>query len=193
MQAEDVQTAHSPPLILHWDLTRDKLYEWAWPSDSETGERIPPSDLEGHRRTHHFMAPCCLCAISLDDMYIESTIGLAVVAPGSERRSEVSGEYIAQCAQRKCGYFVALERFYGRKVLKVKAYARRDTPLAAEELSYLSDIVYGDGLIPGLPQALPSSGIWSRGTNRCLAVEHPSNAQQNCAEFTNLWTRGVEE
>jgi hypothetical protein len=115
------------------------------PSDYETGERITPSNLEDHRRTHHFMAPCCLCAITMDDGYIESKLGLVLIGPGAHR-SQVNGEYVAQCARNKCGYFgttnslnkrrptkltfymlriVPLERFYPRKVLQVKAYPKR--------------------------------------------------------------------
>jgi hypothetical protein len=74
------------------------------PSDYDTGERIAPSDLEDHRRTHHFKAPCCLCATSMDQGYVESKIGLVLVAPGAPS-TQVNGEYVAQCAKNTCGYF----------------------------------------------------------------------------------------
>ncbi|KAH6907333.1 hypothetical protein BKA70DRAFT_1428306 [Coprinopsis sp. MPI-PUGE-AT-0042] len=192
VQSAQVQTAHSPPHILHWDFTRDNLREWAWPSDAETGERITPSDLEDHRRTHHFTAPSCLCAISLDEAYVEARIGLAMVSPGG-RGFELFGEYVAQCALNRCGYFVPLERFYPRKVLKVKGYAKRSTPLAAEQLNYLSDVGPALESSTGIAQALPSSGIWAKGSRTSLMTETPLNLEQACTEFTNLWARGVEE
>ncbi|KAH6880999.1 hypothetical protein BKA70DRAFT_1238514 [Coprinopsis sp. MPI-PUGE-AT-0042] len=189
VNSAQVQTAHSPPQILHWTSTWNKLSEWAWPSDSDTGERVPPSDLEGHRRTHYFMAPCCLCPLLLGEMYVESKIGLAVVAPGSVR-SEVSGEYIAQCARNECGYFVPLERFYARKILKVNAYKKRDAPLEPHQLNYISDLAPGHEEMLGLPQALPSSSIWSRGPRK---FDHPIDTQTVYTDFNNLWARGVEE
>ncbi|KAH6899087.1 hypothetical protein BKA70DRAFT_1437579 [Coprinopsis sp. MPI-PUGE-AT-0042] len=188
VQSAQVQTAHSPPQILHWDFAQNNLREWAWPSDAESGERIPPSELEDHRRTHHFTAPCCLCAISLDEAHVEARIGLAVVAPGN-RGADLCREYVAQCALNRCGYFVPLERFYARKVLKVKAYPKRTTPLAPEQLNYISDFESTSGIA----QALPSSSIWARGPKTALRVEHPLNIKQACTEFNNLWARGVEE
>ncbi|KAH6893808.1 hypothetical protein BKA70DRAFT_1233155 [Coprinopsis sp. MPI-PUGE-AT-0042] len=174
IQSARFRTAHSPAHILHWDSIRDSLREWAWPADNDTGERIPPSELENHRRTHFFTAPCCLCAFSLDETFVESRIGLAVVAPGGDS-SEVVGEYVAQCASNQCGYF--------------------DTPLAPEQLSYICDAApnYGEPQADGLAQALPSSGIWSRGTRTPLLVEKPLNLEQACTEFSKLWARGVEE
>ncbi|KAH6867766.1 hypothetical protein BKA70DRAFT_1242990 [Coprinopsis sp. MPI-PUGE-AT-0042] len=145
VNSAQVQTAHSPPQILHWTLTWNKLSEWAWPSDSDTRERVPPSDLEGHQQTHYFMAPCCLCPLLLGEMYIESKIGLAVVAPGSVR-------------------------FYARKILKVNAYKKREAPLEPHQLNYISDLAPEHEEMLGLPQALPSSSIWSRGPRK---FDHP--------------------
>ncbi|KAH6891552.1 hypothetical protein BKA70DRAFT_1234145 [Coprinopsis sp. MPI-PUGE-AT-0042] len=163
------RTAHSPAQILHWDYVRDGLREWAWPSDSDNGERIPPSELENHCRTHFFTAPCCLCTFSLGETLVESRIGLVVVAPDGES-SKVVGECVAQCASKQCGYFVPLERFYARKVLKVKGYQKRATPLAPEQLSYICDVAPTHGEPGGLAHVIPASMIWSKGTRTCNVV-----------------------
>ncbi|KAH6901007.1 hypothetical protein BKA70DRAFT_1230481 [Coprinopsis sp. MPI-PUGE-AT-0042] len=150
------------------------------------------SELENHHRTHFFTAPCCLCAFSLGKTLVESRIGLVVVAPDGES-SEVVGEYVAQCASKQCGYFVPLERFYARKVLKVKGYQKRATPLAPEQLSYICDVAPTHREPGGLAHVIPASMIWSKGTRTSLLVEKPLNLEQACTEFTNLWGRGVEE
>ncbi|KAH6872106.1 hypothetical protein BKA70DRAFT_1449073 [Coprinopsis sp. MPI-PUGE-AT-0042] len=191
IQAAQVHTAYSPPEILHWDSTRTNLRAWSWPSNYETGERIAPSELEDHRRTHHFMAPCCLCAISTDEGYVESKIGLVLVAPGANK-PEVNGEYVAQCALNRCGYFIPLERFYARKVLQVKAYPKRVLPLLPQQLNYISD-VDPESEANGLSQALPFSGIWNRGSRNLLKVEEPVTLNNACVQFTALWARGVDE
>ncbi|KAH6885584.1 hypothetical protein BKA70DRAFT_1444977 [Coprinopsis sp. MPI-PUGE-AT-0042] len=166
IQAAQAHTAYSPPEILHWDEAKNDLGAWLWPANPETGERIAPSDLEAHRRTHHFKAPCCLCAIRLEEAYVEAKIGLVAVASDAPK-PEVNGEYVAQCALDRCGYFVPVERFYARKVLQTKAYAKRAVPLAAEQLVYISDLRCSTETSLGLVQALPSNGIWMRGTRNC--------------------------
>ncbi|KAH6912310.1 hypothetical protein BKA70DRAFT_1219443 [Coprinopsis sp. MPI-PUGE-AT-0042] len=192
IQAAQVHTAYSPPEILHWDETKRDLGAWGWPANPETGERVTPSDLESHRRTHHFMAPCCLCAIRLAEAYVEAKIGLVAVASDSPK-PEVNGEYVAQCASNRCGYFVPLERFYARKVLKIKAYAKRVVPLAAEQLVYISDFDCDTEASLGLSQALPSQGIWMTGSRNSLIVETPTDISNACTDFTALWARGLHE
>ncbi|KAH6869708.1 hypothetical protein BKA70DRAFT_1451785 [Coprinopsis sp. MPI-PUGE-AT-0042] len=184
IQAAQVHTAYSQPEILHWDAKKSDLSGWFWPASPETGERVTPSDLEGHRRTHHFMAPCCLCVITLEELYVEAKIGLVAVAMASgSPRIEVNGEYVAQCALNRCGYFVPLERFYACRVLQIKAYPKRVLPLASEQLVYISDFDRTAEASLGLYQGIPSSGIWMRGAREwgCKvqdAGEWLSNADQ---------------
>jgi hypothetical protein len=77
------------------------------PVDGETGERITPSELESHRRTHDFRAPCCLCALEQGSDYTESRIGLVNI-PLKGRGAFLNGEYVAECAMGRCGYFGTL-------------------------------------------------------------------------------------
>ncbi|KAH6891577.1 hypothetical protein BKA70DRAFT_1234167 [Coprinopsis sp. MPI-PUGE-AT-0042] len=194
IQAAQAHTTYSPPEILHWNETKGDLGGWFWPASLETGERITPSDLEGHRRTHYFMAPCCLCAISREEAYVEAKIGLVVVPVASgSARLEVNGEYVAQCALNRCGYFVPLERFYARKTLQVKAYPKRAAPLSPEQLVYISDFDRDAEANLGLSQALPSSGIWMRGSRDLLKVEAPVHIFDARQSFTTLWARGLQE
>ncbi|KAH6871598.1 hypothetical protein BKA70DRAFT_1451077 [Coprinopsis sp. MPI-PUGE-AT-0042] len=193
IQAAQIQTAYSPPEILHWDGGRSNLHAWSWPSHNETGERIAPSELEDHRRTHHFTAPCCLCAISMHEGYTESKIGLVLVAPG-ETRTDVNGEYVAQCALNKCGYFskMALNVFMPGRYFKSRPYPKRVFPLISQELNYIHDL-HSTFEASGLSHALPFSGIWSRGSRNLLKVEKPETGASACSQFTTLWARGVDE
>lgn len=61
--------------------------------------RITPEQLQAHRQTHLFKAPCCFCA-SLEPFghdYIETCIYVAT-------EGEYLGEYVAECALKHCGY-----------------------------------------------------------------------------------------
>jgi hypothetical protein len=53
---------------------------------------------------HYFVAPCCLCAFQLNEMYTECRIAVVQVPFGSPG-AFLNGEYVAECALRKCGYF----------------------------------------------------------------------------------------
>jgi hypothetical protein len=65
---------------------------------TETGERVPPSDLSEHRTSHDFKVPCCLCACdAAAPQYVESEIYTATEGP-------FWGEYVAGCAADRCGY-----------------------------------------------------------------------------------------
>ena len=81
------------------------------PVDSETGERIKPSEFECHRRTHGLLAPCCLCAIVEGRGYTETRIGVAetVTQDLTRNQSVLNGEIVAVCGKQQCGYF--RERF----------------------------------------------------------------------------------
>ncbi|KAH6890792.1 hypothetical protein BKA70DRAFT_1441694 [Coprinopsis sp. MPI-PUGE-AT-0042] len=192
IQAAQVNTKSSSPAILQWISNRDNLGRWAWPANPETGERIPPSELESHRQTHHFLAPCCLCAIELNETYVESRIGLVLV-PSGAHGSFMNGEYIAECALRKCGYFVPLEKFYVIEALLVKRYPKREHSLPAEQVTYITDFDPDIGNKLGLYQALPEDGIFSRGSRHLLRVEHPITTSIMCSDFITLWSKGLEE
>ena len=109
--------------VLHYDQVKRDLQPWYWCAVysrfhlvslafnltvhvhrpvTETGERVPPSDLLDHRRTHDFRGPCCLCA-SLDSSilpaaYTEASIFVAIVGP-------CIGKYVAACATGQCRYW----------------------------------------------------------------------------------------
>ncbi|KAH6913098.1 hypothetical protein BKA70DRAFT_1218101 [Coprinopsis sp. MPI-PUGE-AT-0042] len=192
IQAAQVKTTHTNPVILHWIADRGDIGIWSWPADPTTGGRIPPCELESYRRTHHFLAPCCLCAAQLDEDYTESRIGMVHV-PSGEHGSFLNGEYIAECAQRRCGYFVPLEKFYSAKLLHVKQYMERARPLSAKEVAYITDFDprLDDKL--GLHQALPADGVLSRGSRRMLKVERPLSTTNAASAFAQLWAKGLEE
>ncbi|KAH6897575.1 hypothetical protein BKA70DRAFT_1438178 [Coprinopsis sp. MPI-PUGE-AT-0042] len=188
IQAAQVKTEHSTPVILHWASPFSNLSRWGWPADPETGERIPPSELESHRRTHYFYAPCCLCALDWDEFYVESRIGIVQVPSGSHG-SFMNGEYVAECALRRCGYFVPLERFYSLKLLRVVGSKKRRNVLPAEQVALITDFdpKLDDEL--GLYQALPKDSVISRGSRQRLAVAEPITR----AKFIQLWSKGLEE
>ncbi|KAH6905105.1 hypothetical protein BKA70DRAFT_1431191 [Coprinopsis sp. MPI-PUGE-AT-0042] len=192
IQAAQFKTPHTTPAILHWISERGDVGKWSWPSDPTTGTRIPPSELESYRRTHHFLSPCCLCAAELDEDYIEARIGLVHV-PSAAHGSFMNGEYVAECALRRCGYFVPLERFYSLKLLHIKEYMKRAQPLPAEQVTYITDFDPRLDQKLGLHQALPAHSILSRGSRQRLAVERPVSTTRACNTFTRLWSKGLEE
>ena len=77
------------------------------PADPETGARIPPSALERFRRMHYYRAPNCFCSLEFDVPYVETKISLVVAPPSGAQGSLafLNGEYIAECALKRCGYF----------------------------------------------------------------------------------------
>jgi hypothetical protein len=105
---------------------------------NEDGERVPPSDLSAFRVLYEFRGPCCLCAFRYLDLtaYTETAILLCT-------EGQFVGEYIATCANDRCGYFgkvsstsvssyfslmfypVCLERMYDRSSLHVRRYSLR--------------------------------------------------------------------
>ena len=104
---------------MHYDPVKRDLEPWYWYVHvgisyyyavlslcsegpvTDTGERVPPSDLLEYRRTHYFRGPCCVCA-SLDSsdtpVYTEASIFVAIVGP-------CIGKYVAACATGQCRYW----------------------------------------------------------------------------------------
>jgi hypothetical protein len=90
--------------VLQYDSDKHELATWLWyvphytlqcsqltsgisrPSASN-GELVKPLHLNEYCRTHDVPAPCCLCPLA-------SKIHVSSV-----------GEYVAVCAQGKCGYY----------------------------------------------------------------------------------------
>jgi len=66
------------------------------------GERIPPSELSDHRISHRFLGPCCICPVFMPvvqgrSLFVEAAI---LMVPAGR----LAGQYIAACAQDRCGY-----------------------------------------------------------------------------------------
>ncbi|KAJ3507398.1 hypothetical protein NMY22_g16944 [Coprinellus aureogranulatus] len=130
------------PELLHWDAESGSLKIWGWPCFTD-GRRVPPDELEQHRREYYFRAPCCLCT-STDAMsrYKESKFQLLESINATHnvpRNRPFFGEYIAECATGACGYFVLVERFYAEKTLMVKYYGKRLKPHNPNALNFLRE------------------------------------------------------
>ncbi|TFK16392.1 hypothetical protein FA15DRAFT_711884 [Coprinopsis marcescibilis] len=198
IQARDFGTSSSKPAILHWDLEHNDLREWAWPSNPKTGTRIPPSELWEYRRTHYFHAPNCLCVYALGTPCAEARIGMVVVPahePGPAH--PLNGEYIAECTEKHCGYFINLERFYACPVLLVKKYLKREVPLkwGAAELTHINDIGKADtqGELDLLCESVPVSKV-VKVCQLDLRTETPTMISQGIRKsFVTLYTRGIPE
>ncbi|KAH6866051.1 hypothetical protein BKA70DRAFT_1454641 [Coprinopsis sp. MPI-PUGE-AT-0042] len=179
IQAAHFKTRNSAPTILHWSPRKKDLEVWYWPTDVD-GQRIAPSELEAHRRTHEFRSPCCLCAADgthpsgFESSYTEAQIGIVTKLPNEGLQSEygcyaLTGEYVAICAQRRCGYLVCLEWFYALPLLFVRKHEERENPLPQQELTYIDNLGLSEegsedaGLFQTLPQTLNT-----RGTKRKL-------------------------
>jgi hypothetical protein len=144
--------------VLHYDQVKRDLAPWYWcvvfncsrfclvshaayRPVTETGERVPPSDLLEYRRTHDFRGPCCLCASldssTLSTAYTEASIFVAIVGP-------CIGKYVAACATGQCRYWgkfcvhvieqrssdplhtaVCIEKLYARVGLLVNRFPKR--------------------------------------------------------------------
>ncbi|KAH6869034.1 hypothetical protein BKA70DRAFT_1452232 [Coprinopsis sp. MPI-PUGE-AT-0042] len=119
--------------------------------------RVEPSGLEDYRRDHEFQAPTCLCALIDGVPYTETRIGLV-------ERGEHRGAYAAECAAKRCGYIVYLDDFYTVLGLRMKKYARRETPLdfnQALENDDRDSQVEG-GLLGLIAKLLESEGVDER-------------------------------
>ncbi|KAH6866071.1 hypothetical protein BKA70DRAFT_1454529 [Coprinopsis sp. MPI-PUGE-AT-0042] len=121
--------------VLHFDHEYNNIVPWFWPvydtddnavqvNPALVNARVTPDDLEEYRRCHFFLAPCCLCAYINGVRYTETRI---VVSDTSGEDN--GGTFIAECAQRRCGYSVCLELFYTFPGLRLRKYERRARPL----------------------------------------------------------------
>lgn len=70
------------------------------------GERVTPSELSDYRITHDFLGPCCLCAIPTENL-AEGAVNhkfMEALMQLSTPPSRFQGEFIARCAQNRCGF-----------------------------------------------------------------------------------------
>ncbi|TFK78443.1 hypothetical protein K466DRAFT_606979 [Polyporus arcularius HHB13444] len=107
--------------VLQYDATQRVLATWLWPAKSD-GDPVPPNELRLSRVTHDFLGPCCLCPRFFRDMgtFVESSI---LIAPCGA----FSGEYVASCAQGRCGYVALLDRVFPNHDLEmIRVFARKD-------------------------------------------------------------------
>ncbi|KAH6887787.1 hypothetical protein BKA70DRAFT_1443451 [Coprinopsis sp. MPI-PUGE-AT-0042] len=125
---------------MQYDGSAIGMTPWYWPSDNN-GQRIPPDELDDYTRSHYFMPPNCLCAYVEGTKYSRCHIGLVEVAVARQECElrEFVGEYVATCRQGSCGYFVVLERFYSAKLLLVKNYPARESPLQPDMWKFTRD------------------------------------------------------
>jgi hypothetical protein len=61
---------------------------------------VSPSDFEAYCLSHDILGPSCLCPFKKKDMghFVESAIYLV-------GHGRYAGEYVAACAEDRCGYF----------------------------------------------------------------------------------------
>ncbi|KAG2099569.1 uncharacterized protein F5147DRAFT_582567, partial [Suillus discolor] len=85
--------------VLELDETREKLSLWHWPVNDD-GERVVPSDLVVHRRSHQFQGPWYLCALGGDNDPSDHREAVIIMLT----RGAHVGEYVACCTSSKCGY-----------------------------------------------------------------------------------------
>jgi hypothetical protein len=74
---------------------------------NDAEQRVTPSCLTAYRLSHDFRAPSCLCSVlsSDDTAYTETAIFKAFTG-------EFIGEYMAGCAEGRCGYLGEKSHFF---------------------------------------------------------------------------------
>ncbi|KAF9230625.1 hypothetical protein BU15DRAFT_83399 [Melanogaster broomeanus] len=105
--------------VLSFSNVTKALELWYWPV-LEGGTRVAPDNLTGHRQTHEFLGPGCLCSSqSIDRSFTEALIFM--VTTGMH-----AGQWVAACAARRCKYWIFLEKLYNKQGLPLRAYSRRE-------------------------------------------------------------------
>ncbi|KAF6745740.1 hypothetical protein DFP72DRAFT_856045 [Ephemerocybe angulata] len=162
IEARHIRTTSSSPIIYHWSAALRKLVEWYWPCDDHSGKRLPPDQLQDHRRTHYFRAPCCLCAYLDGVPYTEAAIGVVEMLPmphedPDRNRTTMHGDFIAKPDIDT----VCLERFYPLQGIKVQLYEEREHELDQEALANICSVEEsfrgGDGLFQVMPNVMRRS------------------------------------
>ncbi|KAJ3524984.1 hypothetical protein NMY22_g10764 [Coprinellus aureogranulatus] len=175
---ERVQQSHFPPgpgengprAMLQYDPRVGDLRPFYWPTDGE--ERVTPDKLGLHRSTHWFLGPCCLCPwLDGSSSHVEAKIGLAQMVMDGEHAAEYLGQYVAMCAEQRCGYFVIVEHFFTHFSLPVKEYPKRAEPLkVADPFLFMTDDTEETAARSGLRQIIilgenDNNGL--RGSRKC--------------------------
>ncbi|KAJ3534279.1 hypothetical protein NMY22_g6996 [Coprinellus aureogranulatus] len=195
--------------VLHYDYREGKLSVWYWPvqllpagdssdddgDDEMEGTRVPPDALDGYRYTHHFKGPCCLCAFLDVSEFTEAKMGLLQTVGLNGSLVGNLGQYAAVCAKQRCGYFVVLENFYAHRGLRVKAYVKRDKPLATlDPFTFITDDTEETAKRAGLCQVriLQDEGEpVLRGSRTLLRREDPNSFVKAEERMERLMFRGL--
>ncbi|KAH6879736.1 hypothetical protein BKA70DRAFT_1233586 [Coprinopsis sp. MPI-PUGE-AT-0042] len=171
------------------------------PVNPETGERVVPSELKSHRRTHYFVPPCCLCAPVLSKMYVESYIAIVHI-PSGRPGALLNGSADTSVRDNLCYSqrwwspafcLVPLERLFSLKLLHLKCYEKHYSPLPAEQSAYITDFNLQLQELLDLYQALPVGTIFCRGDKKELPVETLLKAMTVGSNFVTLWSKGLRE
>ncbi|KAH6907225.1 hypothetical protein BKA70DRAFT_1223585 [Coprinopsis sp. MPI-PUGE-AT-0042] len=180
VQAAQVKTTFSSPVILHWASSLQDLQPWGWCAEALVTYSCKPDLLTTHegrwiRRQEKEL-------LQASSKVIEGPITLwrhAVFVHQSSAKwrpgALLNGEYVVECALRLCGYF--------------------ESPLPAAQIAYITDFDTRSHESLGLYQAFPVDGVLSRGGRQGLHVEPPFGAgtASACSNFMTLWSKGLGE
>ncbi|TEB31010.1 hypothetical protein FA13DRAFT_1791738 [Coprinellus micaceus] len=186
--------AHDVPLILQYDEKMANLRPWAWPSVS--GVPVRPDELDWHRYTHYFKAPCCLFLFE-DGLssFTETKIGLVQTVTQPET-AQCIGQYIAMCATQQCGYFVRLERYFGHPKLMIVESYKRDKPVRVmDPFVFITGDTEETIKRTGLRQVhvlRDDSNTGIRGTNKHLRQEDPERFLELQGSLKKLLVKGLQ-
>ncbi|KAJ3540837.1 hypothetical protein NMY22_g4128 [Coprinellus aureogranulatus] len=190
-------TASQKPALLHWVASTGGLGEFGWPSDEQSGERIPPEQWESLRRTHHFRGPCCLCAFLDDKDYTESRIAISevILASSGENGALVNGDvYRETILMRRYKDEVIRHQRHVPILVQYVAFTRADTgaafPVPAQELAHIPDIDKSFKVSGGLFQVMNKAVV--RGKGRLVSIT-PEEAQIPKADLIRDLSCGISE
>ncbi|KIJ69918.1 hypothetical protein HYDPIDRAFT_104581 [Hydnomerulius pinastri MD-312] len=111
--------ANNHSRVLSFSNVTKALELWYWPV-LEDGVRVTPDGLVGHRQTHHFLGPGCLCSSqSIDGTFTEALIFMVTTG-------QHAGKWVAACAMHRCKYWIFIEKLYNKLGLPLRAYPRRE-------------------------------------------------------------------
>ncbi|KAH7917492.1 hypothetical protein BV22DRAFT_1135361 [Leucogyrophana mollusca] len=174
---------NSKTAVLEFDEINEDLRVWFWPIN-EQGERIAPSDLVAHRRSHQFLGPQCLCALT-DDYTLGDTTEAAIVLL---TRGPESGVYAARCARSKCGFLVFIEQMHTLIGVPIKYYPQR---VRGEMIPLAIEFRNGEDINPNvLPRELQlTPGRLSNPFNKLMRLDSFLRPGLTEDEFRGLLTK----
>ncbi|EDQ98816.1 uncharacterized protein LACBIDRAFT_335639 [Laccaria bicolor S238N-H82] len=114
-------SATRPGALMECDASQSKLQVWRWPVNRRR-ERITPSDLNGHRATHHFQFPGCFCPLQSGGGSLGLNKETAIYMPTG---GPYKNQWVAACATQECLYRVPLAIFYRLDRLAINHYSPR--------------------------------------------------------------------